>query len=629
MSGLPGHSPERQVLGVKGLCLHLKEAVLRWPGLELLSLVAAAPLLLFPGPWSPWAVAVLALLWLARWAASGRLWVRTPGDGPILGLLVMTAVGWRVSLDPAGSEAGLWRIVLGVLTYYGLVLGAQRQSARGWLPTGAVILGLALAALTLLGSDWSAVRLLSAPALYERLPRLLRDLQDGGAFHPRVMGLALAAWLPVPLSLWWFGSGRRLRLLAAACTGTMAVLLLLTQSLQGAVGLACALLLLGVYWSRRVLWVLPLGAVALALGIWLSGPSRIAALLLSPQHPLGIAAALRLDMWSRALAMIHDLPYTGIGLDSFALVQSRFYPGVIIGPEPHAHNLYLQVALDLGLPGLLAFLWMAGMLLAAGRRAAPKLEAGNDRALLVGAMAGLVSVLAAGLLDSAWTHKPSVLLWALAGLIATSCTASNASATRASVDPRARLRHLVPFAISLVLLIPGLALPPRSLQVNTAVSGAHRALMAAEAGSVNGALAPGSLAGQLTALRTAQPDNPHLPGLCGQLWAWAGDQQRALEAFRVRVAVDSVAPLERYAPYEAWLRSLTGKPPGDALGELAHVYAQWVTRYQVRAENYVLLALLRAEGQGSLAEARRVLSTGLAREAQPSDLLTYALQEIP
>jgi putative inorganic carbon (HCO3(-)) transporter len=51
-------------------------------------------------------------------------------------------------------------------------------------------------------------------------------------------------------------------------------------------------------------------------------------------------------------------------MGTFSQVANAMYPFFLAGPDadiPHAHNLFLQVAVDLGLPGLVA--WLASLLL--------------------------------------------------------------------------------------------------------------------------------------------------------------------------------------------------------------------------------------------------------------------------
>ena len=56
---------------------------------------------------------------------------------------------------------------------------------------------------------------------------------------------------------------------------------------------------------------------------------------------------------------LQDFVFTGIGIGNFNLVIPQLYPYITIPPGvdiPHAHNLLLQIGLDLGLPGLIAYL---------------------------------------------------------------------------------------------------------------------------------------------------------------------------------------------------------------------------------------------------------------------------------
>ena len=79
----------------------------------------------------------------------------------------------------------------------------------------------------------------------------------------------------------------------------------------------------------------------------------------------------RVELWSRALYAIQDFPLTGCGLGTFRQVVHLLYPPFFVEPGAdlaHAHNFFLQVALDLGVPGLIAYLALLGTALWAGWR---------------------------------------------------------------------------------------------------------------------------------------------------------------------------------------------------------------------------------------------------------------------
>lgn len=602
----------------------------RWIALhELWLLGAAAPFLLFPSRWTIPAFSVIVLTWLCRWVAKGRLTASTPADAPIVLMLFMTWIGFYSSVDPSVSLAGLWRIVLGVAIFYGLVNGVRSEVALRWLPVMLILCSLALALISLIGTQWDTVRLFGLPQVYRHLPRWIRDIEDGTPFNPRVMGMAMATLFPVPLALLLFGRNQRYRALSGMTVLVMGLTLLLTQSLQAAVGVACALLFLGACWNRWFLVCVPLILGALLLGLRTYGTQQIADASLSMDNPLGIAVALRLDMWSRALAMIHDMPYTGIGLDTFPVVQSNFYPGVIIGPEPHAHNLFLQVALDLGIPGLFAFLWLLLSLSYAAFKTHQKCLDPDLRALLFGAVGGSVSYVASGFLDTIWAAKPSVLLWLLLGVVATlSVAVGPPDRPRTSRTLPAFVRRCFPLFLLLLLLYPGLVVARGGPDLNLSTLRAHKLLLSAQAGESPPREALGSVAEDLHRVVRVETDNAHLYNVLGRVLGWLGEYQAAVEALNREVEIDAEDAIARYAPFESLHRRIEGTEGHDKWDDTLRIYRPWMSRFPERAESYVLVALVKDQYQDDPKAAASVLNSGIARGAEPRGLLLYYLGQL-
>jgi putative inorganic carbon (HCO3(-)) transporter len=135
-------------------------------------------------------------------------------------------------------------------------------------------------------------------------------------------------------------------------------------------------------------------------------------------------AATRLELWSRAITAIRDFPLTGVGMNMFRRVMPVMYPVFLTLPEAdvaHVHNHLLQAALDLGLPGLIAYLaiWFgAAALLIHTLRTTTR----SERWIAGGLAAGMIAYFLFGTADTiALGAKVGIFFWlALALIVASS-----------------------------------------------------------------------------------------------------------------------------------------------------------------------------------------------------------------
>jgi O-antigen ligase len=77
------------------------------------------------------------------------------------------------------------------------------------------------------------------------------------------------------------------------------------------------------------------------------------------QLPLGDSALSRLELWRNTRHLIADYRFTGSGLGSSTMVYSTYVYLLHVPFLEHAHNLYLQIAVEQGVPGLICFLALA------------------------------------------------------------------------------------------------------------------------------------------------------------------------------------------------------------------------------------------------------------------------------
>jgi tetratricopeptide (TPR) repeat protein len=75
---------------------------------------------------------------------------------------------------------------------------------------------------------------------------------------------------------------------------------------------------------------------------------------------LAFVEADRLGIWHNSLDLASDYPFTGLGLGNFEMAYASYVLLALVGHTFHAHNLFLDVWLEQGVVGLLAFGWLVG-----------------------------------------------------------------------------------------------------------------------------------------------------------------------------------------------------------------------------------------------------------------------------
>jgi O-antigen ligase len=397
----------------------------RLPLIELIAVALSAPLLMFPNRFSLLALVLLPAVGLLRLAIEGGGQARSRADWPLIGLILMTSVSLYPSIDLSLSRPKLYGLILGFAVFR-LVVERLRVSWGTPIFTAFQIAGgVGVAIVGFVGTDWLTVKVPVLAPIYNRLPHLIHGVTtSSGAtqsgFQPNEVAGTLALLFPLAIAIVLWESRRWLRVLAGLGALVMATTLALTFSRSGLLGTAIAMVFLLVLRWPRLIFAVPVVILATAIAIWRIGLDRVGTWLLALPTAADASgkAAGRLELWNRAFYMIQDFPFTGIGLNTFPVVVGVLYPLVVNDPDvpvPHAHDFLLQVAIDLGLPGLICFL----LLLAAaaiGLVRAWKTRQGWERGLVAGIAAGLVGHLIFGLTDAVTLGaKPGVFLWSMLG----------------------------------------------------------------------------------------------------------------------------------------------------------------------------------------------------------------------
>jgi O-antigen ligase/Tfp pilus assembly protein PilF len=234
---------------------------------------------------------------------------------------------------------------------------------------------------------------------------------------------ALLGFLFQPRPAWKRG-------ILAVAAALLLVELYLSESRAGVVGAAGGCLVVAAVLrakrSPRALAV-PAAAVALLVGMTLAAQSGRQ---LSKERRETVS--FRLEVWKSAGAMLLDRPLLGTGVGNFAVgypayrsdrefqLSNKYAPAGSFVELLDPHSSWVQVAVEPGLLGLLAFLLVVLALAREGSRAIRSASAPDpDRvAFLAGLGGGAAAYLSAGLFNTLSVHAShTVLFWIFAGLM--------------------------------------------------------------------------------------------------------------------------------------------------------------------------------------------------------------------
>ena len=179
---------------------------------------------------------------------------------------------------------------------------------------------------------------------------------------------------------------------------------LLTQAPQGLLGLAAALILIAVWRSRWFLVSVVLGLGGLLVAWRFLGVGKRVSDGLTPEtiDALSFGLQSRVLNGLRGIGIIRDMPFTGIGLNTFPVVEGLYTSGA--SHANHAHNVIIQTGVDLGMPGVVALFALLAAFAYTAARAHRALFNPNQRALLIGICGAVAAWLAYGTLDLSLIH---------------------------------------------------------------------------------------------------------------------------------------------------------------------------------------------------------------------------------
>lgn len=343
---------------------------------------------------------------------------------------------WAPSYEYAIPEVVKWVEVIALM----LIVAQAGQKRMGWVIAGVLVGGVFQAALGI----WQARLRGIGPETFQLAQHVYRAYGSFeqpnpyagyiGLIWPVVAGLLIGqiSSFRFPISNLKLRSVARVLLLA---TGVLLLVsaLVLSWSRGAWLGALAAVTAMAAAWPRRM-W-LGASVVVLAIAMLLSAnaigalPGAIRARLTDFTQQVTVydvrgvgindanyAVLERLAHWQAAGEMIRYHPWTGVGFSNYEPVYSQYalmnWP-IALG---HAHNYYLNVAAELGVPGLLAYLLLWGAIFWQTIRALRR-RSGWERGLALGLLGAWAHLSVHHLFDDLYVNNTHLLIGVLLGVL--------------------------------------------------------------------------------------------------------------------------------------------------------------------------------------------------------------------
>ncbi len=355
------------------------------------------------------ALGLVVILALARRTTTR---IPTPLDLPILALVVIAVLSTLFSIDPLISLKSIHRTLIQFLLVYYVVVYAVNSIER-----------VKLLAFTFLAGS-VPVSLYGIFTFFSK-----KELIDGRIhstfYHPTRLANYLLFVVAISVLLGaHYRSRKTLQKLLYAVFGLGSLCLVLTTSRGATLSLLLGFLV--VFGPRKKwLWLMLTVIIATSIAIvpFQSKHLRFmkVAECFSKKVDANMVLGERICLWQSAMRMIKDHPVLGLGYGKTfnLLYKSCYAERGTTQDHSSAHNILLEVALEMGPLGLVVFLWLHILIFVETfRLVRHHLEPSTfARALAAGILIGLIGVTFNGMANYFYRDRLILIYWLFVGIV--------------------------------------------------------------------------------------------------------------------------------------------------------------------------------------------------------------------
>jgi O-antigen ligase len=367
----------------------MKKLLLNFSRLEIIIVSVLTVIWVFDRPLSLITFLLLPLIWIGAFYRTGHFFPPTLLDLPLVLIISLTLFSLMITPDLAASSGKVLGVVLGISLYYALTRFRKEDTPfprfsisdplyRLYFMVLFTLIGASVALLGLLGADWFEKYELLA-SVTNRLPHMFPSLPglDTG-FQPNAISGTLVLFTPLTFYFGYQSVVRLDKTIVQHLTSLQVLLLriviigsifiqfcwwILAQTRGAWLGVFSGLIFMAILMMKpqwkTAAWILPITIVVIVFFYWFSTTGSLTIdIELARLSGANLSETLqyRFQVWKWAIQVIDDFPFTGVGYNIFRELAPLLYFGPWLGDVAHAHNIWLDIGVSLGIGGIIVWL---------------------------------------------------------------------------------------------------------------------------------------------------------------------------------------------------------------------------------------------------------------------------------
>lgn len=356
-----------------------------------------------------------ALVWLGKMIVMRRMdFKATPFDLGIALLVTLSAASIWASPDRGFSFYNYYNLMGRYILIYYLAVNNIRSPGQVkrlvWsMLASALVVSLYGFYQYFSGATVSAVEWVDGAQFPDLKMRVFSTLEN-----PNLLAGFLVTMMAIAAGMGYKAATLNSKVILAALVILFGGCLVLTYSRGAWLSVLAIVGMYGILCNRKIFWLL---LVVPIVGFF--AHDALLERIMSITNPTDTSSTLRIALWESTIAMIMDKPFFGIGWGAYWMVYPDydFFINNANTKIFHAHNMYLNIAAEIGIPGLFAFLVMTyghfRLALSSVKRAAY-----HSSGVMLGIVGAIWGLIVNGFTDYVlFNIQLSMLFWLLNALI--------------------------------------------------------------------------------------------------------------------------------------------------------------------------------------------------------------------